>query len=170
MKIGKLFTSLMFLIILCAAPLLHADAPGQEAPKSASIVQKGSGEKEVKAVVTSSSKASSAAKQKASAPVSSRPSETVTKGLSIDSLQGPRLAAAMGFFSRAHSLLLSAVREFDQGLKIANPDLLMNSDAWRRSVLDQAVELEKVLSPSAAAPKGGVKYPGDSRLLSESVR
>ena len=90
------------------------------------------------------------------------------KGVSIDQLEGPRLGAAMGHFSRARHLLISAVHEFDAGAKIANPDLLVNSDAWRKAVLAQASELDQVLSPQPAEARGGVKYPGDSRLLTES--
>ena len=114
---------------------------------------------------TTKSTASKSSSSKAQAHTS-----TVKRGVSIDSLEGPRLAAAIGHFSRARSLLISAVREFDAGLKIANPDLLMNSDSWRRTVMDQATELDKVLAPQPPAPIGGIKYPADSRLLNEAAR
>ena len=104
------------------------------------------------------------------APQTKIAAESIRKGVSIDSLQGPRLAAAVGHYSRARQLLIAAVNEFDSGLKIANPDILMNSDGWRRSVMDNATELDKVLSPQAASPTGGVKYPANPALLSESVR
>ena len=93
--------------------------------------------------------------------------ESIKKGISIDNMSGPRLAAAMGHYSRAKALLITAVREFDEGVKITNPDLLLNSDAWRKAVIDQASDLDKVLAPQARAPEGGVQYDGDARLLHE---
>ena len=113
-------------------------------------------------------KAKASTHASAKAPVKSAPKESIKKGVSIDQLEGPRLAAAIGHFSRARKLLIDAVYEFDAGLKIGNPDILINSDAWRRAVIEQASELDRVLSPQPAAPQGGIKYPGDSRLLSES--
>lgn len=100
----------------------------------------------------------------------SKPAEVIKRGVSIDQLQGSRLSAAIGHYSRARHLLISAVNEFDAGLKIANPDILMNSDAWRKAVLEQASELDRVLAPQPAQPTGGIKYPGDSRLLTETNR
>ncbi|NMC63318.1 MAG: hypothetical protein GYA55_09145 [SAR324 cluster bacterium] len=94
--------------------------------------------------------------------------ESIKKGISIDEAQGSRLSAAIGHFSRARHLLISAVHEFDAGTKIANPDLLLDSNTWRKEVLRQASELEVVLAPQAAQAKGGIKYQGDSRLLTES--
>ncbi len=96
------------------------------------------------------------------------PPESIKKGVSMDQLEGRRLAAAIGHFARARSLLIAAVHEFDAGAKIGNPDLLINSTEWRKVVISQASELERVLSPQPAEPKGGVKYEGDSRLLTES--
>jgi len=94
--------------------------------------------------------------------------ESIKKGISIDEAQSSRLSAAIGHFSRARHLLISAVHEFDAGTKIANPDLLLDSNTWRKEVLRQASELEVVLAPQAAQAKGGIKYQGDSRLLTES--
>ena len=145
MRISNILFCLAFSALLSVPPSF-ADAPASQKSKStAQHTKKATAEKGVAA-------------------------ESIKKGVSIDTLQGPRLAAAIGHYSRARALLISAVNEFDAGLKIANPDLLMNSDGWRRAVMDQASELDKVLSPQAASPTGGVKYPADSRLLSESVR
>lgn len=112
--------------------------------------------------------APTAASSKKTAVKTKTAPETIKKGVSIDQLEGPRLAAAIGHFSRARSLLIAAVHEFDAGTRIGNPDLLINSTEWRKAVISQASELERVLSPQPAEPKGGVKYEGDSRLLTES--
>lgn len=80
------------------------------------------------------------------------------------------VSAAMGHFGRARSLLNAALREFDLGLKIVNPDALLDVGAWRSSVLERATELERVLDPQPRASKGGVRYEPDTRLLQDPVK
>lgn len=80
------------------------------------------------------------------------------------------LSKAMGHFSRARNLLIAAVREFDQGLKITNPDALIDSTAWRNSLISRAEELETVLAPQPRVATGGVKYEAQPGLLAESVK
>lgn len=83
---------------------------------------------------------------------------------------GEKLAAATGHFARARSLLIEAVREFDQGSKIANPDILVSSRDWRSAVIDRIEELERVLDPQPRVSKGGVRYNPDTRLLREKTK
>lgn len=79
---------------------------------------------------------------------------------------GPEdLAAATGHYARTRSLLLAAIREFDAGYKLANPDALMDSQLFRETLLTRAKELEHVLDPQPRASKGGVRFNPDSRLL-----
>ena len=75
------------------------------------------------------------------------------------------LAEAVGHYARSRALLISAIREFDAGYKLANPDMLMDSKAFRATLVTRATELEKVLDPQARASKGGVSFNPDSRLL-----
>lgn len=88
----------------------------------------------------------------------------------LERVEGEELSVAMGHFSRARSLLVKAVQEFDLGTRHANPDSLVDSGAWRNSLIDRAQELDKVLDPQPRDTKGGVKYGADSRLLDEANR
>lgn len=72
-------------------------------------------------------------------------------------------------FIRAKSLLLSALKEFDEGTK-GNQELSMNSAAWRAEIIDRANELERVISPRARMSTTGAKFEAHSELLSESKR
>jgi hypothetical protein len=78
------------------------------------------------------------------------------------------LAAATGHYARARSLLVEAVREFDRGYKIADPNALIDGQRWRTTLIDRAQEIEKVLDPQPRVSKSGVKFNGDKRLLNEA--
>lgn len=82
--------------------------------------------------------------------------------------QGEALTSAIAHFNRSRALLLSAIREFDEGLKFADSAPLVDSQRWRRGVISYARELERVLAPRSRTSRGGVRLEGDSRLLSET--
>ena len=65
---------------------------------------------------------------------------------------------------------MEAVREFDTGLKLANPQVLIDVSEWRNDLLDRAEDLEKVLDPQPRASETGVTFQGDPRLLSEAFK
>ena len=90
--------------------------------------------------------------------------------LGIEAAKGERLAAAVGHYARARSLILAAIREFDSGKKLATPDVLIDSAEWRSSLIDRATELEKVLDPQPRITQGGVRFQPDTRLLGEANR
>jgi hypothetical protein len=90
--------------------------------------------------------------------------------LALNRAQSEDLATASGHYARARSLLLAAVREFDNGLKYANPDMLIDSKEWRNSLLDRAEDLEKVLAPQPRLTEGGVQFTPDSRLIGDDFR
>lgn len=75
------------------------------------------------------------------------------------------VAIAIGHYARSRSLLISAIREFDRGYRLARPDSLINSDAWRDTLIQRAEDLEKVLSPQPRMTVGGASYEPDPRLL-----
>ena len=108
-----------------------------------------------------------------SAALLSLPLQASAEGSDSVSLQrasGAQLASAVGHYARARSLLIAAVREFDQGLKAANPDILIDSTEWRDSILDRAEDLEKVLAPQPGTTERGVYFNPDSRLLGEAFK
>lgn len=90
------------------------------------------------------------------------------QAVAVERATGERLSTAVGHYSRARSLLIAALREFDQGQKLANPSALLDSAKWRGSVLNRAEELERILDPQPRASKGGVKFNADTRLLGEA--
>jgi hypothetical protein len=86
----------------------------------------------------------------------------------ITTANNERLAVATGHFARARSLLNAAVREFDQGQKIADPSALLDVKLWRDTLLERSQELNRVLDPQPRASNTGVMYNADTRLLNES--
>ena len=88
----------------------------------------------------------------------------------LERAKGEKLATAIGHYARARSLLIAAVREFDQGLKLVDPSALLDSGVWRTTLIDRADELQRVLDPQPRATKTGIKYQADSRLLGEAKK
>jgi hypothetical protein len=76
-----------------------------------------------------------------------------------------RTAAAVGHYARARSLLLQALDEFEQGRKIARPDLLLDSEEFRISVVSRAEELNRVLDPQPKVTRSGVRFKGSPDLI-----
>lgn len=89
---------------------------------------------------------------------------------SLERANQEALSAAVGHYARARSLLIAAIREFDDGYKIAKPDAILNSKLWRESVISRAEELEKILAPQPRITKTGVKFRGDNRLLQTEAK
>ena len=87
---------------------------------------------------------------------------------SLERAKGPKLSAAMGHYARARALLLSAIREFDKGYDIANPNAILDSNEWRSNLIERAKDLERVLDPQPRATNSGVRYDPDTRLLGEA--
>lgn len=88
---------------------------------------------------------------------------------SIERADGPELTQAIGHYSRARALLIKAIREFDKGVRLADPSSLIDSKLWRATLVYRAEDLEKILSPQPRASESGVQFDGDSRLLGEAV-
>jgi len=78
------------------------------------------------------------------------------------------LSKAMGHYSRARTLLIKAIQEFDLGNSTASPEAILDSAAWRKEVISRAQDLERVLDPQPRITKGGVRFEADSRLLGEA--
>ena len=76
-----------------------------------------------------------------------------------------RREAAVGHYSRARALLVEALREFEAGRKIARPDMLLDSEEWRISVVSRTEELNRVLDPKPRVSKSGVYFNANPLLL-----
>lgn len=76
-----------------------------------------------------------------------------------------RREAAVGHYSRARALLVEALREFEAGRKIARPDMLLDAEEWRISVVSRTEELNRVLDPKPRVSKSGVYFNANPLLL-----
>lgn len=88
----------------------------------------------------------------------------------IERAQGDDLSEAVGHYARARSLLIAALREFDAGYKLANPNALLNSAQWRATLVDRAQELDRVVDPQPRVSRTGVRFQSDTRLLNEAKK
>lgn len=89
---------------------------------------------------------------------------------SIERAKGEELATAMGHYGRSRSLLIAAIREFDKGVGKASPEALLDTAAWRKSLIERAKDLERVLDPQPRVTTSGIKYEADPRLLGEASK
>lgn len=69
-----------------------------------------------------------------------------------------RAEAALGHYARARSMLIEALAEFEQGERLARPDMLLDTQEWRLSVISRAEELNRVLDPQPRVTRSGVRY------------
>ncbi len=76
-----------------------------------------------------------------------------------------RSAAAVGHYSRARALLVEALAEFEQARKIARPDLLIDSEEWRLSIISRTEELNRVLDPQPRVTRSGVRFKATGLLI-----
>ena len=79
-----------------------------------------------------------------------------------------QLSGAMGHFSRAKSLLNSAIMEFEKGKSKYDPSALIDTIEWKAVLVQKAKELETVLAPKPRESETGIKYDGDNRLLNKN--
>ncbi|MCB0353703.1 MAG: hypothetical protein KDD64_09270 [Bdellovibrionales bacterium] len=98
------------------------------------------------------------------------PAFSDAKPVALERAKGPALHKAVGHYARARSLLIAAVREFDQATALVNPQALLDQDAFRKALLDRAEDLETVLDPQPRASEIGVRFEPDSRLLGEATK
>ena len=84
---------------------------------------------------------------------------------SIANVSPERAAAATAHYARARALLVEALSEFEHASRIANPDVLVDSQRWRRSIVSRAEDLNRVLDPKPRVTRSGVRMKANSRLI-----
>ena len=99
------------------------------------------------------------------AAVSFGASALTTVAIADEYASPERTAAAVGHYARARSLLVQALDEFEQGRKIARPDLLLDSEEFRISLVSRAEELNRVLDPQPKVTRSGVRFKGAPDLV-----
>jgi hypothetical protein len=89
------------------------------------------------------------------------------RAVGLDAADKRQASEAVAHYTRARSLLIAAINEFDRARKIARPDELLDPVRWRNTLIDRAEDLERVLDPQPRASTGGVQFAADPRLLSD---
>lgn len=88
--------------------------------------------------------------------------------VTIEKANQKQLSTSVGHYARARRLLIEAIREFDSGVKIADPSSLLDATQWKNTLIDRAEDLDRILSPQPRLSNDGVQYPSDTRLLEEA--
>jgi len=76
-----------------------------------------------------------------------------------------RTEIAVGHYARARALLIEALAEFERGRRVARPDILMDSEEWRLTIISKTEELNRLLDPQPRVTKAGVQYRAHKSLL-----
>ena len=76
-----------------------------------------------------------------------------------------RSQAAIGHYARARAMLVEALAEFEEARRVARPDMLLDPEEWRLSVISRTEELNRVLDPQPRVTRSGVKYKANKLLI-----
>lgn len=76
-----------------------------------------------------------------------------------------RSAAAIGHYARARALLVEALAEFERGREVARPDVLIDPEEWRLSVISRTEELNRILDPQPRVTRSGVRFSASKSLI-----
>ncbi len=76
-----------------------------------------------------------------------------------------RAAAAIGHYARARAMLVEALAEFEEGRRIARPDMLLDSEEWRLSIVSRTEELNRVLDPQPRVTRSGARFRAVKQLI-----
>ena len=76
-----------------------------------------------------------------------------------------RKNAALGHYARARTMLVEALAEFEQARKYAWPDMLIDSEEWRLSIISRTEELNRVLDPKPRVTRDGVRFKANTLLI-----
>ena len=66
-----------------------------------------------------------------------------------------RATVARAHMSRARTLLVEALAEFEESKKYARPDMLIDSEDWRLRVVSLTEQLNRVVDPQPRVTKRG---------------
>lgn len=76
-----------------------------------------------------------------------------------------RQETAVAHYSRARTMLVAALEEFEQGRRYARPDVLVDSEDWRLKVVSLTEELNRLIDPQVKVTREGVRTKGNPRLI-----
>lgn len=76
-----------------------------------------------------------------------------------------RSTIAKAHMSRARTLLVEALAEFEEGKKYARPDLLLDSEDWRLRVVSLTEQLNRVIDPKPRITREGAVFRAPPRFV-----
>jgi hypothetical protein len=76
-----------------------------------------------------------------------------------------RATVAKAHMSRARTLLVEALEEFEEARKYARPDLLLDSEDWRLRVISLTEQLNRVIDPRPRVTREGAVFRVPPRLI-----
>ncbi len=76
-----------------------------------------------------------------------------------------RQDAAVGHYARARALLVEALAEFEQARSVARPDLLLDPEDWRLTIISKTEELNRLLDPQPRVTRSGVRFKANQALI-----
>ncbi len=76
-----------------------------------------------------------------------------------------RTNAAVGYYARSRAMLVEALEEFEQGRKYARPDLLVDPEEWRLTVISLTEQLNRLIDPKPLVTRDGVVFQANPRMV-----
>ena len=76
-----------------------------------------------------------------------------------------RASAAAGYYARSRAMLVEALAEFEQGRKYARPDLVVDAEEWRLTLISLTEELNRLVDPKVRVTRDGVRFAGNPRMV-----
>lgn len=76
-----------------------------------------------------------------------------------------RSNVAIGHYSRARTMMVEALKEFEQGRRLARPDLLLDSEDFRLRLISLTEQLNRVVDPLPKTTRQGAIFTANPRLI-----
>jgi hypothetical protein len=76
-----------------------------------------------------------------------------------------RTRAAVGYYSRARAMCVETLQEFEQGRKYARPDLLVDPEEWRLTLITLCEQLNPLIDPKPLVTRDGVAFRANPRMI-----
>ncbi|MCB0322075.1 MAG: hypothetical protein KDD69_00845 [Bdellovibrionales bacterium] len=76
-----------------------------------------------------------------------------------------RANAATGHYARARAMMVEALKEFEQGRRLARPDLLVDSEDFRLKLISLTEELNRVIDPKPRITRDGAVFRASPRMV-----
>lgn len=79
--------------------------------------------------------------------------------------ENKKAATAADHYLNARILLLRALEEFEDGRKLASPEMFVDSEEWRSAIVARASDLNRVVDPKPRLTRSGVRYKENPALI-----